>query len=65
MTPKFKENIEAYSEEQGEYFHREMLGFKLSNQESFNEHTMGGYIWWLIGESSLQSKRKSQKSIHF
>ncbi|XP_058885016.1 uncharacterized protein LOC131737778 [Acipenser ruthenus] len=62
---KFKENMGAYSEEQGERFHQDMLDFERRNQGQYNENMMGDYIWGLIRESDLQYNRKSRKTTHF
>ena len=59
---KFKENMEAYSEEQGERFHQDILDFE---HRQYNKSMMGDYIWGLIKESDLQYTRKSRKTTHF
>ncbi|XP_058858437.1 uncharacterized protein LOC117432411 isoform X3 [Acipenser ruthenus] len=62
---KFKENMGAYSEEQGERFHQDILDFERCYQGQYNENMMGDYIWGLIRESDLQYNRKSRKTTHF
>src|SRR5271163_2951357 len=57
---KFKENMGAYSEEQGERFHQDILDFERRYQGLYNEN-----IWGLIRESHLQYNRKSRKTTHF
>jgi hypothetical protein len=61
---KFKENMGAYSEEQGERFHQDILDFECRYQGQYNENMMGDYIWGLIRESDLQYNRKSRKTTH-
>ncbi len=39
----FKENIGAYSKEQGERFHQDKMNFVQRYQGSFNENMMGDY----------------------
>ncbi|XP_058848577.1 uncharacterized protein LOC117424572 [Acipenser ruthenus] len=62
---KFKENMGAYSEEQGERFHQDILDFERRYQGQYNENMMGDYIWGLIRESDLQYNCKSRKTTHF
>ena len=62
---KFKENMGAYSEEQGERFHQDILDFERRYQGQYNENMMGDYIWGLLRESDLQYTRKSRKPTHF
>ncbi|MGH0150609.1 UNVERIFIED_CONTAM: hypothetical protein FKN15_019617 [Acipenser sinensis] len=62
---KFKENMGAYSEEQGERFHQDILDFERRYQGQYNENMTGDYIWGLIRESDLQYNRKSRKTTHF
>lgn len=50
---KLKENMGAYSEEQGGRFHQDILYFERRYKESYNENKTGDYIWWLIRESNL------------
>ena len=57
---KFKENVGAYSEDQGERFHKDILDFEHRYQGEYNENMMGDYIWGLIRESDLQYTRKSR-----
>lgn len=47
---KFKENIGAYAEEQGERFHQDLLDFECRYLGTYNENIMGGYIWEPIRE---------------
>ncbi|XP_066573990.1 fish-egg lectin-like [Amia ocellicauda] len=47
---KFKENVGAYSEEQGERFHQDILDFERRYQGQYNEYMTGEYIWGLIRE---------------
>lgn len=61
----FKENMGAYSEEQGERFHQDMQLFERRYQGAYNENMMGDYIWGLIRESDLKYARKSRKTMHF
>ena len=61
----FKENMGAYSQEQGERFHQDILDFQRRYQGQYNENMMGDYIWGLIRESDLQYRRKSRKTTHF
>ena len=49
---KFKENMRAYSEEQGERFHQDILDFERCYQGQYNENMMGDYIWGLLPESN-------------
>lgn len=62
---KFKENMGAYSEEQGERFHQDILDFERRYQGQYNENMMGDYVWGLLRESNLQYSRKSRKPTHF
>ncbi|KAL6465610.1 hypothetical protein MHYP_G00257430 [Metynnis hypsauchen] len=62
---KFKENMGAYSEEQGELFHQDIMNFERRYQGEYNENMMGDYIWGLICESDLQYSRRSRKTTHF
>ena len=62
---KFKENMGAFSEEQGERFHQDILDFERRYQGQYNENIMGDYIWGLVRESDLQYNRKSRKQTHF
>lgn len=62
---KFKENMGAYSEEQGERFHQDIMEFERRYQGQYNENMMGDYIWGLIRESDSQYKRKCRKTTHF
>ena len=55
----------AYSEEQGERFHQDMLDFECGYQGQYNENMMGDYNWRLICESDLQYNPKSRKIIPF
>ncbi|KAL6487813.1 hypothetical protein MHYP_G00044390 [Metynnis hypsauchen] len=62
---KFKENMGAYSEEQGERFHQDIMNFERRYQGQYNENMMGDYTWGLIRESDLQYSRRSRKTTHF
>ena len=62
---KFKENMGAYSEEQGERFHQDILDFERRYQGQYNENMMGDYVWGLLQESNLQYSRKCRKATHF
>ena len=42
---KFKDNMGAYSEEQDERFHQDILDFERHYQGQYNEHMMGDYNW--------------------
>ena len=44
---QFKDNLRAYSEEQGELFHQDVMDFERRYQGQYNENMMGGYIWGL------------------
>lgn len=61
----FKENMGAYSEEQGERFHQDIMDFERRYQGQYNENMMGDYIWGLIRESNVLYKRKTRKTTHF
>lgn len=61
----------AYSEEQAEHFHQDILDFEHHYQGSYNKN-MGSLpscsspiFGGPIHESNLQYKHKSQKSTHF
>ena len=62
---KFKEKKGAYSEEQGERFHQDILDFERRYQGQYNKKMMGVYIWGLLRESDSQYNRKSRKSTYF
>ncbi|XP_061428563.1 uncharacterized protein LOC133355213 [Lethenteron reissneri] len=61
----FKENMGAYSKEQGERFHQDILDFEHRYQGQYHENMLGDYIWGLIRESDLQYNRNSRKTTHF
>ena len=61
---KFKENMGAYSEEQGEHFHQDILDFEHRYQGQYKKNMIGDYIMGLLRESSLQYTRKSRKTTH-
>ncbi|KAL0831279.1 hypothetical protein ABMA28_002123 [Loxostege sticticalis] len=61
---QFKDNLGAYSEEQGERFHQDVMDFEQRYQGQYNENMMGDYIWSLIRESSYLHRRKT-KIDHF
>ena len=62
---EFKENLGAYSDEQGERFHQDIKDFESRYQGQYNENMMGDYIWGWIRESDLEYRRKSRKTGHF
>ena len=62
---KFKENMGAYSEKQGDHFHQDILDLEHHYKGQYNENMMGDYIWGIIQESDLQYTRKSRKITHF
>ena len=41
---KFKENMGAYSEEQGKLFHQDISDYEHRYQREYNENMMGDYI---------------------
>ena len=47
---RFKQNMGAYSEEQGECFHQDILDFEHRYQGQYNENMMLDYIWGLLQE---------------
>ena len=61
---EFEENMGAYSEKQGQRFHKDILDFERCYQGQYNERIMGDYIWGLIRKSDLQYCRKSRKTIY-
>ncbi|CAK8690383.1 unnamed protein product [Clavelina lepadiformis] len=62
---EFKDNMGAYSEEQGERFHQDIKDFERRYQGQYNESMMGDYVWALMRESDVEYKRKSRKTSHF
>ena len=62
---KFKDNLGAYSEEQGERFHQDILDFEHRYQGQYNENMMGDYVWGLIRETDTPHRRKSRRMSHF
>ena len=62
---KFKDNMGAYSEEQGERFHQDVKEIERRYQGHCNENMMGDYIWGLLRECDMDYNRKSRKSTHF
>lgn len=46
----FEDNIGAYSEEQGEWFHQDVKEIERKYQGSYNKRIMGDYIWGLVHE---------------
>ena len=52
----FKENLEDFSEEQGERFHQDLLLFERRYQSIYSEKMMGDKVWSLIRESDLQHR---------
>ena len=61
---QFKDNMGAYSEEQGEGFHPDLMDFEQRYQGQYNENMMGDDICGLIRESPYKHK-KIAKNIHF
>lgn len=61
---KYKDNIEAYSDMQGERFHQDIIDFEPHFQGSYNKNVMGDYISVLIRKNILKYKRKSWKTSH-
>ena len=61
----FHDNMGAYSKEQGERFHQDIMDFERRYQGVYNENMMGDYIWGLIRESDLHYSRKTRKPRHF
>lgn len=61
----FKDNMGAYSEEQGERFHQDLRSFEHRYQGKYNERMMGDYIWNIVRESKEVNRRKCRKSNHF
>lgn len=55
---KFKENIGAYSEEQDELSHQDIMNFEHHYQGQYYKNMMGDYIKGLICKSDLQYNRK-------
>jgi len=51
LLDKFKKNLGAYSEEQGERFHHDIKDFEVRYQGKYNENMMGDYVWGLIRET--------------
>ena len=62
---EFKDNMGAYSEEQGERFHQDILDFERRYQGQYNQNMIGDDIWGLIRESDFVYNRKSRKTTHF
>ena len=62
---KFKENMGAYSEEQGERFHQDILDFERRYQGQYNKNMMGDDVWGPLRESNLQYRCKSRRLTHF
>ena len=44
----FKSNMVAYSEEQGERFHQDVLQMEKRYQGQYNEQMLGDYVWGLV-----------------
>ena len=55
---QFKDKLGAYSEEQVEPFHQDLMDFEQRYQGQYNENMMGDYIWGLIRESPYKHKKK-------
>ena len=62
---KCKDNMGAYSEEQGERFHQDILAYESRYQGQYNESMMSDYFWMLHRESDLSFKHQSRKRTHF
>lgn len=60
----FKDNMGAYSEEQGERFHQDLLKFEERFVGKCDENMMGDYIWSLTRESKRDVKRKARGRPH-
>jgi hypothetical protein len=60
-----KDNLGAYSEEQGERFHQDIQVFERRYQGQYNDSMMGDYIWNLIRDSDSEYKRQSKRPHHF
>ena len=61
----FKENMGAYSEEQGERFHQDLKEFERRYQGQYNENIMGDYIWGLVRDSDSVYNRQSKRTCNF
>jgi len=62
----FKENLGAYSEEQGERFHQDVQEFERRYVGQYDANMMGDYIWNLVRDSpDANHKRKSRRRVHF
>ena len=61
----FKENMEGYSEEQGERFHQDMRSFEERYKGQYNESMMGDYIWNLLRENELEYNHQSRRRTSF
>lgn len=53
-----KDNIEAYSEEQGERFHQDIMQFDKRYQDRYTESILGDNIWGFKRETSTEHDRK-------
>jgi hypothetical protein len=62
---QFKENMGAYSEEQGERFHQDIMAFERRYQGQYNSNMMGDYIWMLLRDTDTLHTRQSRKQNHF
>ena len=62
---EFQDNLEDYSEEQGERFYQDVKSFEERYKGQYNENLMGDYIWNLLRESDLTYNRQSRKKISF
>jgi hypothetical protein len=61
----FKHNLGAYSEEQGERFHKDIMDFEKKYQGQYNESMMRDYIWGLVRDSDCSIYNRKAKRIHF
>lgn len=59
---KLKNNMRAYSEEQGERFHQDTMNFLQRYQGQYNENMMSGYIWGLLLGNSREHKKKIKRA---
>lgn len=50
---KFKENMGAYLEKQGERFHQDVKEIERRDQSHCNEKMMEDYIWSLVRDGNL------------
>ena len=60
-----KDNMGAYSEEQGERFHQDIQIFERRYQGQYSESMMGDYVWNVIRDSDCQHHRRAKRPPHF